>query len=257
MVPRHLSAERRGPVLVVRIDRPEKRNALSVGLLEALRTTFEGAAAEDGIRLAVLTGAGDRSFAAGGDLRELDAVRGRAEAETMAATARAALDAVRRLPVPVVAALNGDALGGGAELAMACDFRVAAHHARLGFVQGRLNLSTGWGGGIDLIRLVGPSAALRLLTAAEILDASAARACGLVDSVADPGQDLDAAVEAFAAPILARPAHVLRSVKALVRAAREGAPRAELDAVEHTRFVECWLHEDHWEAASRVLARGS
>ena len=253
MAPARLSSERSGALLKVRLERPEKRNALSRGLLEDLRAAFSEAAGDPGIRLAVLTGAGERCFAAGGDLRELDGVRTRAETEAMAQAARAALDAVRGFPVPVVAALNGDALGGGAELAMACDFRVAARHARIGFLQGRLNLPTAWGGGIDLCQAVGPGAALRLLARAEILEAAEALAQGLLDAVAAPGQDLDAAVEDFAAPILSRPPQVLRAVKALTLAARAGAPRHDLAALEQSRFVECWLHDDHWDAASRAL----
>ena len=84
------------------------------------------------------------------------------------------LDSIRRFPVPVVAALNGDALGGGAELAVACDMRVAATHARIGFVQGRLAITTGWGGGIDLAAIVGPSRALALLCRSDLLTSAEA-----------------------------------------------------------------------------------
>jgi len=147
-------------ILRVTINRPEKRNALSRAVLDELGQVFAGHAPDEALRVAVLTAAGSHSFAAGGDLLDLAAVRTREGAAAMATQARTALDAIRRFPVPVVAALNGVALGGGAELAVACDLRIAAAHAGIGFVQGRLNIVTAWGGGIDLMRLLGPARGL-------------------------------------------------------------------------------------------------
>ena len=173
-------------ILRVTINRPEKRNALSRAVLDELGQVFAGHAADEALRVAVLTAAGSHSFAAGGDLRDLAAVRTREGAATMATQARSALDAIRRFPVPVVAALNGVALGGGAELAVACDLRIAAAHACIGFVQGRLNIATAWGGGIDLMRLLGPARGLAVLARSEVLGAAQALALGLVDAVAAP-----------------------------------------------------------------------
>ena len=171
-------------ILRVTINRPEKRNALSRAVLDELGQVFAGHAADEALRVAVLTAAGSHSFAAGGDLRDLAAVRTREGAAAMATQARTALDAIRRFPVPVVAALNGVALGGGAELAVACDLRIAAAHAGIGFVQGQLNIATAWGGGIDLMRLLGPARGLAVLGRSEVLGAAQAHALGLVDAVA-------------------------------------------------------------------------
>ncbi len=242
-------------VLRVTIDRPEKRNALSRTVLAELRQVFTDYAAEEGLCLAVLRGAGETSFAAGGDLRDLASVRTEEDAARMAGEARAALQAVRAFPVPVIAALNGDAIGGGAELAVACDLRVAAAHARIGFLQGTLNISTAWGGGIDLLRLVGTSRGLRLLGRSELLDAETALAIGLVDARAARGQSLDAALQEFTAPFLAQAPRVLRAFKALAFAVRQGEDRAALDALETRLFTATWVHEDHWIAAERLLAR--
>ncbi|HYD66310.1 enoyl-CoA hydratase/isomerase family protein [Azospirillum sp.] len=248
----HLLVERRDGRLDVVLNRPDKRNALSRALLADIRRTFDELAGDDTLRVAVLRGAGDKSFAAGGDLKDLEAVRTLPEAEEMAFEARAALEAVRRFPVPVVAALNGDALGGGAELASACDFRIGAAHARIGFIQGRLNIATAWGGGVDLMHIVGPTTALRLMSRSDILDMAAARDVRLVDVVA--GDDgLDAAVDGFVAPILNQAPQVVRAFKALTNAHRAGAPRAELYALETERFARTWVHDDHWEAAARAL----
>lgn len=239
-------------VLYVTLNRPDKRNALSRSLLGALRATFESHAADDNLVAAVLRGAGDKSFAAGGDLADLDALRSEQDGRDMALLARGALDAVRDFPVPVVAALNGDALGGGAELSVSCDFRVAAAHARIGFIQGRLAISTAWGGGVDLIALVGRRIALRLLCAAEILDAARALDIGLVDAVADRPQALDQAVETFIAPLRTISPQVHRSFKALANAMRD---RGAAEDVEHANFAACWAHPDHWAAHDRFMNR--
>lgn len=242
-----------GPILRVTINRPGKRNALSSETLAELTHAFANHAHHDTIRLAILTGAGEHNFAAGGDLRKLAEVRTEADTLAMVAGARAALGAIQRFPVPVVAALNGDALGGGAELAVACDFIVARHGARLGFIQGRLNISTAWSGGIRLIERVGTPRALRLLCRAELLGGEQALAIGLIDAVAAQEQSLDAAVADFCAPILAQTRRVLCAFKALAKAHGDGQPREALDTLEVRHFVETWLHDDHWQAADKVL----
>lgn len=242
-----------GGVLEVMLDRPEKRNALSRPLLSALREVFTEQASNDDLRFAILKGAGDRSFAAGGDLRDLESVRGAAAAERMARDAKAALAAVRAFPVPVVAGLNGDALGGGAELAMACDMRVAAAHVRVGFIQGRLALASAWGGGVDLFRLVGSARALRLLARCELVPGEEAARIGLVDAVAVEGQVLDDAMSEFVKPMRGQAPQVMRAFKALALEVRCSG-RHELDEVETRHFAHVWAHPDHDNAVAQLLS---
>ncbi len=240
-------------VITVTIDRPEKRNALSREVLSELAATFTAAAEDDGLKAAVITGAGDKSFAAGGDLKDLASVRTREDARAMADGAKQAFETIRRFPVPVVAALNGDALGGGAELAVACDFRVFAHYAHIGFVQGRLNISTAWGGGFDLMRLVGPAVGLRLLSRSELIAGPDAVANGLGEATASPGQPLDDLVADFLVPLKAQAPQALRAFKAMAIAARFGESRADMLRLETETFSETWIHEDHWAAAEALL----
>ncbi|MGL1835057.1 enoyl-CoA hydratase/isomerase family protein [Rhodocyclaceae bacterium SMB388] len=249
----HLRVTRDGPMLRVVIHRPDKHNALSLDVLTELAETFAQQALDPELKLAVISGAGERSFAAGGDLRQLAEVRTEPQTRDMVRIARAALDGIRDFPVPVVAALNGDALGGGAELAVACDFIVARRGARIGFIQGRLNLSTAWNGGIRLFERVGSRAGLRLLCRTEMTGGDAALAMGLIDAIADDGQSLDEALEAFCAPILRQTRNVLTAFKRLARAHADGANRAELDRIEIEDFVANWIHEDHWRVAAGVL----
>jgi len=241
-------------ILSVVIDRPEKRNALSRAVLSELQATFTAFAADDTLKAAVLRGAGDKSFAAGGDLRDLAELKTYEEAVTMAEDAKAALDAVRRFPVPVIAALNGDAMGGGAELALACDLRVMAAGVRIGFVQGRLNISTAWGGGIDLMQLVGPAVGLRLLASSRMVDGPRAMELGLADRAAATGESLDDALAGLLDPIRRQVPQVMRAFKAVALAHRRGRPEAELREIETEYFAHAWVHRDHWEAADKLLA---
>ncbi|CAO3436321.1 enoyl-CoA hydratase/isomerase family protein [Azospirillum doebereinerae] len=243
-----------GPVLRVTINRPEKRNALSRATLAALKAAFDAHATDDSLTAAVLTGAGDRAFAAGGDLHELQELTAVEAVEAFAREAREALDSVRRFPVPVVGALNGDALGGGAELAMACDLRLAAPHARFAFLQGKLAIPTAWGGGIDLMRLAGPARALELLASSRLVGGTEAVALGLFTAVAPPDQPFDGFVAHWLQGWAHQRPQVMRAFKAQALAERLGLPRRDRDLAEQAGFVGCWLHDDHWIAAERAIA---
>lgn len=239
--------------LVVTLDRAEKRNALSVAMLADIRTAFERHAEHPDLRVAVLRGAGEQHFAAGGDLRELGRVRSAAETDEMLAHCAGALDAIRFFPLPVVAALNGDALGGGAELALACDFRVASAKARVGFIQGRLNVTTSWGGGPDLMRRVGASTGLRLMAQACLTEPDEALRIGLVDAKAGEDESLDAALERFLEPVERQAPQVLRAFKALAIAERRGQTLEECRGLERRNARETWIHPDHWKVADGML----
>ena len=249
-----LSVDTREKVLQVRINRPEKRNALSRATLKEIGNVFNHHKSNDSILVAVLTGAGDRSFAAGGDLKDLDSVRTRELTVGMVNTGRTALDAIRNFCVPVVAAINGTALGGGAELAMACDYRVADEAAKIGFVQGKLNITTAWGGGADLMERIGSAPALKLLAGCRILDAKAALELGVIDACCDRGQSLDDCVEDFVSPFLERSTTVMRGYKSLRNQARNEFVQS-LNELETNNFIESWLHDEHWQAAGNILKK--
>jgi enoyl-CoA hydratase len=240
-------------VLWVRLQRTQKRNALSRQLLACLKAAFIEWRNHDNVRLAVLIGDGDRAFASGGDLKELANMRDRDAAPKFADETRAVLDCIRQFPVPVIAALNGDALGGGAELALACDMRFAAAHARIGFLQGGLGISTAWGGGTDLIRAVGTVQALALLCGAEVVSAEQALAMKLISSIAVTGESFAAQVGNYATRLARRPQHVMRAFKALTTAFREGASSEDLAVIEGSHFARTWIHEDHWTAVANAF----
>jgi enoyl-CoA hydratase len=242
-------------VLTVTIDRAGKHNALSQSILAGIASVLADHAADENLLLAVVRGAGDSYFAAGGDLMELGEVRSRQDIVAMCRHAKGALDQVRNFPLPVIAALNGDALGGGSELAVACDFRVAATHAHLGFIQGRLNAAPAWGGGVDLMRLVGPNRALGLFAGAGLVGGEEALSLGLFDALAVEGENLDDVLDRFTAPMRRQKPQVLRALRALAKGVRSGLPVDELAALEESVFVETWLHDDHWAAVEEVIKR--
>jgi enoyl-CoA hydratase len=240
-------------LLRVTINRPEKRNPLSRAALAQLRVVFEEQQRNDELVLAVICGAGDRSFAAGGDLRDLEQVRTPDEARALFDLGNSAFQAIRAFSVPVVAALNGIALGGGAELAVACDLRIAAAHARIGFVQGTLNIPTAWGGGSDLAAILGPARALELLCSARVLSAAEAHAAGLIEAVAAEGEPFAAFVERYAAAWMKQRPQVMRAFKWQCAARKLGLARELADARDRDLFADAWCHEEHWQAAKDIL----
>lgn len=238
-------------ILFVTIDRPEKRNALSLGVLERIRDIFTQAASDSGINAAVVTGAGTKAFASGGDLVELAGYRGREAAEAVSLHGKAALDAIRRFPVPVIARLQGVALGGGAELALACDLRYASTSARLGYIHGRLRISPAWGGGGDLVRIVGPAKALRLMATTEILDANEGRALGVIDLVCPREESFDDWFEQRLEELRDQPRQVMCAYKAITGASPT-PERTARDTLEREWFCNLWCHQDHWDALRKL-----
>lgn len=225
---------------VVTIDRPHARNAISLETMGQLEKALDGAT---GANVLAITGSGDRAFVSGGDLKELSALRTEAEASAMALRMRTICDRIAEFPGPVVAALNGHALGGGAEVAVAADIRLAADDIRIGFNQVSLEIMPAWGGAERLAALVGKSRALLLAGTGRILDAAQAYELGLVDQVL-PRESFDDGWRAVARQLATRPAGEIKRVI-------DGVPTTEAVAA----FARLWVSDEHWQAADRVMKR--
>lgn len=169
----------------ITVNRPDKLNALSAATIGELDCAIEEAASDDGVMAIVVTGAGDKAFVAGADIAELNSL-GPIEAKEFALRGQAVFARIERLRKPVVAAVNGYALGGGCELAMACHLRVAASNAVFGQPEVKLGLIPGYGGTQRLPRLVGRGRALELLTTGRNVAADEAERIGLVNRVCEP-----------------------------------------------------------------------
>lgn len=250
-----LVQEREPGAVWITINRPQKHNALARPVLAALGAAVTAAGQRPEVRYIVLTGAGERYFAAGGDLVDLSNVRDEAAVIGMMEEAGAALDSIRRCPVPVLAYLNGDAIGGGAELALACDMRLQGARARIGFIQARLAITSAWGGGPDLFQLLGPARAMRMMSRCELVDAQQALDWGLADAIVSDGAD-GKDLAAFTRPLALCPPQVLRGIKAQAIASRQGATWSAHRAVEQKHLVQTWLHDDHWTASEKLLSKG-
>ena len=247
----HFHASASG-VGVLQVDRPEVRNALDWGAMSAFQQHVEQAHAWPGLRVLILTGGKD-IFIAGGDLKQLAEYPSRLDGQRLSSEMSATLQRLAELPCPTIAAMNGPARGGGAEISLACDLRVMAADADLGLVQIRLGLTPGWGAGQRLLRLVGYSRAFEWLVTGRILSAEEALACGLANRVAPPGQALEAAMT-LAEEIAAQPPAVVQAIKRLLRLGLE-LPPAAAAASEAAVFPDLWADDAHLQAVQRFLER--
>jgi enoyl-CoA hydratase len=249
----YTSTERDGHVAVVTIDNPPM-NALSAALLEELETEIDALDADDDVRVIVLRGGGERAFVAGADIKEFPALRESPPSEGGSARGIQKLGArMDRARTPFVAAIQGFCLGGGLELAMACDLRVAAEDAQLGQPEIKLGLIPGGGGTQRLPRLVGPGRALYLNLTGDFVDAATAERWGLVERVAPAGQVVEAATE-LARTIAARSPVSVGVLRELVRETRD-LPLAEGLEREAAGFVRCLTSDDGLEGVTAFIEK--
>jgi enoyl-CoA hydratase len=246
-----LRVERDGDIGIWTIDRPQARNALNREVIEGLGRALGEAERDRTLRAVVLTGA-EGAFASGGDLRELREATSEADARSFADAGETICARIAALEIPVIAALPGVAFGGGAELALACDLRVADRSARISFKQVRLGVTTAWGTIPRLVSVVGHATAARLLYTAHELTATQARSLRLVDELVEDGGCVALAV-AWGRDIAAGSPNAVAQMKALLRSAR--GIEAELGANERERFVATWTSPDHAEAVEAYFDR--
>jgi enoyl-CoA hydratase len=228
---------------VLTIDRPHARNAIALDTMGQLEQALDSAA---GAQALVITGAGDRAFVSGGDLKELSALRTEEDASAMAKRMRTICDQLAAFPAPVIAALNGHAFGGGAEVAVAADIRVAADDIKIAFNQVQLEIMPAWGGAERLAALVGKGRALLLAGAGTPLDAVEAQRIGLVDVVLPRASfdSPDGGWRAIARSLARRPAAEIKRVISGV------SPDEAIAS-----FARLWVADAHWQAAERVMNR--
>ncbi|MEF8890105.1 MAG: enoyl-CoA hydratase-related protein [Haloferacaceae archaeon] len=213
-----VSVETDGDVATVVVDRPDRLNALNVETLGALSSAFD--AAEDaGARAVVVTGAGEKAFVAGADIEHMSEMS-TPEALAYAETGHDLCRQITEFPAPVIAAVNGYAFGGGCELALACDLRVASERALVGQTEIDLGIVPGWGGTQRLPRLVGDELARRMIFFGERVDASDANEYDLVGEVV-AHDELDDRVNEMAADLAAKPRHALAAAKDALNATHE------------------------------------
>jgi enoyl-CoA hydratase len=244
--------EKKNAIAYVTVNRPTVRNALNMATMEELRGAFHDIKNDKGIRVVILTGAGEKAFIAGadiGELAKLDAVGGKEFAQR----GQSVLNLIENLGKPVIACINGFALGGGCELAMACTLRLASENAKLGQPEVKLGIIPGYGGTQRLPRLVGKGLAMQLVLTGEMISAQEAHRIGLVNEVVAAAELIPRA-EAIAAKIIANAPLAVQYATEVVNKGME-MPLAEGLYLEATLFGVCCATEDQTEGTTAFLEK--
>ncbi len=236
---------------ILKVHRPHVRNALSWEAMQAFSDAVE-TARQANLRALIVTGGG-QAFIAGGDLKQLADYPTEDDGRRMSRLMTRALHNLEALPFPTIAAINGPARGGGSEVALACDLRIMAENADLGFVQVAWYVTPGWGMGQRLLRLVGYSRALEWLLTGKVLSPQEALEHGLANRVVSKGHALDAALT-LAQEIASLPPAVAQSIKEVLRAGVT-LPPPTAAKVEHDLFPPLWAADEHVETVLRFKQR--
>jgi enoyl-CoA hydratase len=248
----NVSYAKKGAIAYVTLNRPKVLNALNTKTWQDLKTAFEDARDDAAVRGVILTGAGDKAFIAGADISELTQLTA-VEAEKSSTFGQAVLDLIENLGKPVIAAVNGFALGGGCETAMACTIRIAAENAKFGQPEVKLGLIPGGGGTQRLPRLVGKGRALQLILSGEIIAAQEAYRIGLVNEVV-PATELITRAEAILKQIFA---NAPIAVKYSLEAVNKGLETSQTEglSLEASLFGLCAGTEDKKEGTQAFLQK--
>jgi len=211
--------EKKDGIATITINRPASLNAMSVETVQEIFARLEDAEKDENVKVVIITGAGEKAFCVGLDLKTVRDVTPVKGVETARLGQKLTL-AIEELGKPVIAAINGFALGGGLELAMACDLRVASETARVGQPEVNVGLIPGWGGTQRLPRLIGKGIAKELIFTGKMIDAKTAQAMGLINMVA-PSDKLRSAAEELAKEIMSKPPIAIKLVKQLINRGTE------------------------------------
>ncbi len=239
-------------IATITFNRPKALNALNAALLAELTEAVDAISRDPNVRVLILTGAGDKAFVAGADIKELDGLSP-LQAKAVAIKGQGAIDKIAALPIPVIAAVNGYALGGGTEMALACDFIYAADTASMGLPETNLGLIPGFGGTQRLARLIGPNQAKELIYTGKIITAAQAHALGLVNQVFPAVELMDQVIAT--ARVMANKGRVsLRAAKEAVDSGLDTDLATGLK-IEQNAFAFCMASEDAREGTRAFIEK--
>ncbi|WP_096154743.1 MULTISPECIES: enoyl-CoA hydratase/isomerase family protein [Bacillus] len=235
------------------INRPEKRNAIDFDVMDSLKNALLEVKGNKKIRGFVITGSGDRAFCSGGDLSVFHSLRTKEQAYDMLSKMGSILYDLMVLPVPTFAYLNGTAVGGGCEIASACDFRIAKQNVKVGFIQGKLGITTGWGGSSMLLERVNYPEAMQMLYSSKLYEATEAKEIGFIQHVVTKNSygELMGKIHSQIAPS----ANVLRSYKmvAIQKWEASNLKQRMLDEIEQCSIL--WEKDEHHDAVDQFLMK--
>jgi enoyl-CoA hydratase len=247
-----IDVERSEGTAIVTVNRPEALNALDVEQLESLHDTLSGLAADESARVVVLTGAGEKAFIAGADIKYMQSL-GVLEGRRWGELGHACGNLLETMPKPTIASINGYALGGGCELALACDLRLASSNARIGQPEIDLGILPGWGGSVRLARTTTLGFAKQMVLTGKPVDAATALQHGLVNAVYEPGELREQTLE-LARALEAKSPVALAYAKEAVNLALQGPHRANLES-EARLFAMLFASEDQKEGMAAFVEK--
>lgn len=248
-----LTHQAEGALSILKFNRKDVRNAINEEIMQGLTEVLDTLETSNELRAVILTGAGEEAFCSGGDLKWLQSFESRESGMGMSRRMQGILGRLSALPVPVIAVLNGYALGGGTEIAMACDMRIIEEHAYMSFKQARVGLMTGWGGGGRLLRIIGYGRAIELLTTCKELPPEDALKMGLANAVAPKGDGFHVA-KAMVEEISKSAPGAIRRLKELLLFGLENT-LDETTGLESSLFADLWVSEDHDEAVKAFFEK--
>ena len=248
----NVKVEIRERILILSIDRPKTLNALNAQTVEEIHRVFEEARGDDGVGAVIVTGGGEKAFVAGADINEL-AQKTPQTGKTTSERGQFILAGIERFPKPVIAAINGFALGGGCELALACQIRIASEKAQIGLPEVTLGIIPGYGGTQRMVRLLGKGKAFEMILTGDRVSAQEAKEIGLVNRVV-PADQLMAVCEEMAKKIMSRGP---LAVRAAIEAINSGSDMAQPDGefLEATLFGLLCASEDTKEGMGAFLEK--
>jgi len=238
-------------ILTITLNRPDKLNALNMALLDDIKNAIRDATSDESVSGIIITGEGDKAFAAGADIAEFSDFTPE-QGKELSANGHAIFNSIENCPKPVIAAVNGFALGGGCELAIACHMRVASENAKFGQPEVNLGLIPGYGGTQRLVQLVGKGKALELLMTADMIDAKTALDSGLVNYVTSQDELLDKCKEILNKIFTKGPLAVTGVINCVNSYFKDGEDGFQREIEE---FGNCFGTEDHKEGISAFLEK--
>lgn len=248
----NILTQRENGLEIITINRPDKLNALNKETIQELHNAFEEADSSDEVRVIIITGSGEKAFVAGADISEFANFSEKQGAELAAKGQELLFDFVQNLKTPVIAAVNGFALGGGLELAMASHFRIASDNARMGLPEVSLGVIPGYGGTQRLAQLIGKGRAMELVMTASMIDAQTALSYGLVNHVTSQAELLDLAKSIASKIMKNSPAAIGKAIEAVNANFEDGKNGFD---TEIKLFGECFATEDFKEGTTAFLEK--
>lgn len=248
----YIQVEKREDVAIVRINRPEKLNAMNIDAIRQLGEAVDALDKDETVKAVIVTGSGEKAFSAGADIEYMSKITP-LEAEQYAVTGHATMDRIANLSKPVIAAINGYALGGGSELALACDIRFASKNASIGQPEVTIGICPGWGGTQRLMRIIGPARAKDIVFSGRKISADEAFQMGLVNKVVELPQLIEETVN-FAKTIAKNSAIAVRISKTLLNKGMDSDLSTGLK-LEILGWTVCFTHPDRAQRMTAFLQK--